>query len=74
MSDKDQFQSLLFRLKEENNLSQKELAKLLGISPSKNSEYLTGKRKVPTYIVAHVETLSLLSAKKLKGLIKKRVM
>jgi hypothetical protein len=48
-------------------------AKVLRIQKSKMSEYLSGSRKVPDYIAAHVETFDNLADLKATRLIKKRV-
>ena len=48
-------------------------AKVLRIDKSKMSEYLSGKRNVPRYIAAHVETFDKLSDEKATKLIKQRL-
>ncbi|WP_196161797.1 hypothetical protein [Reinekea sp. G2M2-21] len=48
-------------------------AKVLQIQKSKMSEYLSGTRKVPNYISAHIETLDNLADLKATRLIKKRL-
>lgn len=58
---------------EQHGLKSKEAAKVLAVSPSKMSEYLNGKRKIPRYILAHLDTLSCLSEKRVKEVIKKRL-
>jgi hypothetical protein len=50
-----------------------EAAKVLRIQRSKGSEYLTGVRKLPPYIAAHIETFNQLSPAKARDLIKKRL-
>ncbi|MCM2680575.1 hypothetical protein [Echinimonas agarilytica] len=55
-----------------HKLKSKEAAKILCISASKMSEYLNGKRKVPSYIMAHIDTLERLTDKKLVKLIRER--
>ena len=48
-------------------------AKVLRIQKSKMSEYLSGSRKVPDYIAAHVETFDHLTDTKATKLIKERL-
>lgn len=48
-------------------------AKVLRIQKSKMSEYLSGARKVPDYIAAHVETFDQLADTKATKLIKERL-
>lgn len=48
-------------------------AKVLRIQKSKMSEYLSGDRKVPDYIAAHVETFDQLADTKATTIIKERL-
>lgn len=68
-----QEQQLLLEWVQQRGLKSKEAAKVLAVSPSKMSEYLNGKRKIPRYILAHLDTLNCLSEKRLKQLIKNRL-
>ena len=47
-------------------------AKVLFIQQSKMSEYLNGKRVIPPYYAAHIETFDLLPKSKAQSLIQKR--
>ncbi len=58
---------------ERSGLKRKEAAAFLAIAPSKLSEYLNGKRKIPSYIHSHLLTLLSLSDKKLAALVRKRL-
>ena len=49
-------------------------AKVLRIDKSKMSEYLSGKRNIPRYIAAHVETFDKLADEKATQLIKERLL
>lgn len=48
-------------------------AKVLRVQKSKMSEYLSGNRKIPPYIAAHVETFDQLTDTKATKLIKERL-
>jgi predicted transcriptional regulator len=55
------------------NLIPSDGAKVLKIQKSKMSEYLSGDRKVPVYVAAHIETFDCLDKSKAKKLINKRL-
>lgn len=55
------------------DLSNADAARVLLINKSKVSEYLSGKRAIPPYIAAHIETFNELSELKAKKMIKERV-
>ncbi len=67
--DKNELQSWLKRW----GLQPSDGAKVLQIHKSKMSEYLSGTRKVPSYISAHIETFDNLSDAKATRLVKKRL-
>ena len=48
-------------------------AKVLRVNKSKMSEYLSGTRKLPVYIAAHIETFDYLADSKAKKIIEKRL-
>lgn len=48
-------------------------AKVLDIQKSKMSEYLSGKRNVPGYISAHIDTFKQLAPSKAEKIIEKRL-
>lgn len=55
------------------NLIPSDGAKVLKIQKSKMSEYLSGDRKVPDYVSAHIDTFKYLSSTSAKKLIKERL-
>ncbi|MBW8191771.1 hypothetical protein K0504_12060 [Neiella marina] len=65
-------QEVLARWMKDWQLRSKDAAAILAVSQSKLSEYLSGKRKVPRYVVSHIDTLSVLSKKQAQALIKRR--
>lgn len=56
-----------------NALSGKEAAKVLGIKPSKFSEFKNGSRSSRKYIIYHIEALNLLPNAYREELIKSRL-
>ena len=69
----DKSQILLMQWVKKQNLKSKDAAKVLAISASKMSEYLNGKRKVPRYILAHIDTFNALTNKRALSLIQLRL-
>ncbi|MBD1388838.1 hypothetical protein IC617_05305 [Neiella sp. HB171785] len=65
-------QELLSRWMKDWQLRSKDAALVLAVSQSKLSEYLSGKRKVPRYIISHIDTFSVLSKKQGQALIRRR--
>lgn len=55
------------------SLSPTEGAKVLLINKSKVSEYTSGKRPIPPYIAAHIETFNALPDSKANKIIKERL-
>lgn len=58
---------------DKHDLSGKNAAKVLGIKPSKFSEYKSGSRKSRLYIEYHIEALNLLPPQELQQLIESRL-
>jgi plasmid maintenance system antidote protein VapI len=55
------------------SLQPTDAAKVLRVNKSKMSEFLSGTRKVPVYIAAHIETFDYLADSKAKKSIEKRL-
>lgn len=59
---------------DKHELSGKNAAKVLGIKPSKFSEYKSGSRKSRLYIEYHIEALNLLPTEVLEQIIEQRLL